>query len=303
MKRTLLASAIATSLMLGLTYLPVAAQGNGRGSNNAQAGQLQIIGGVLTEQDKLDLKYLREEEKLAHDVYLTLNAKWNLVIFQNISNSEQQHTDAALRLLTAYQLPDSASTSVGVFQNAELQALYTDLINRGNQSVTEALLVGALVEEVDIADLQKMLGATKNPDLINTYGKLLQASYRHLNSFVDLWRTQTGGIYKAQILPQTEVDRILSCSPLTVDSNLQIHIPHLKYGNMNLWATLTYVPSTSTNEHLFQVSDYGVNLTNANCTSATLAPLDLSLKTPQATFKFRSSNDGKLYFSLDQYTP
>jgi hypothetical protein len=301
MKRTLLVSAIATVLVLGSTHLTVTAQGNGNGSG-ANTEKAQLVGGILTEQDKLDLRYLREEEKLARDTYLTLTTKWNLVVFKNISDSEQRHTDSVSQLLTAYQLPDPALPDVGRFQNTELQNLYTDLIIRGSQSANEALLVGALVEEVDIADLQKMLGLTKNPDLISTYGKLLQASYRHLNSFAHLWTAQTGLAYKPQLLSQSEVERILSCSPLTVGNNLQIHIPNLKYKNMNLWATLDYVPNTIVNKHVFQVSDYGIN-TTANCTSATLAPLDLSLKTPQATFKFYPSSDGKIYFSLDQYTP
>lgn len=298
MKPKMLTSAVMVALMLSAYELPLAAQGNG-----AQNGQLQIVGGTLTEQDKTDLQYLQEEEKLARDVYLTLLAKWNLVVFQNISESEQRHTDTALQLLTAYQIPTLAQTEVGKFHNPTLQTLYNDLISRGAQNTSEALLVGALVEEVDIADLQKMLSVTKNIDLINSYTKLMLASYRHLNSFVSLWKNQTGSTsYKAQVLSQTEVDKIISCSPLTVNSNLQVHIPNLKYKNLNLWATLDYTPN-QTNQYVFQVTDYGLNLGATNCTSATLAPLDLSLKTPQATFKHQPSNDGKLYFSLDKYTP
>jgi hypothetical protein len=298
MKPKMLTSAVMVALMLGTYELPLAAQGNG-----AQNGRLQIVSGTLTEQDKMDLQYLQEEEKLARDVYLTLLAKWNLVVFQNISESEQRHTDTALQLLNAYQMPTLALTEVGKFHNPTLQTLYNDLISRGAQNTTEALLVGALVEEVDIADLQKMISVTKNTDLINTYTKLMLASYRHLNSFVSLWKNQTGSTsYKAQVLSQTEVDKILSCSPLTVNPNLQVHIPNLKYKNLNFWATLDYIPN-QTNQHVFKVTDYGLNLGATNCTSATLVPLDLSLKTPQATFKHQPSNDGKLYFSLDKYTP
>ena len=41
------------------------------------------------------LLFMREEEKLAQDVYLTLFEEWSVTTFRNISNSEQTHTDAA----------------------------------------------------------------------------------------------------------------------------------------------------------------------------------------------------------------
>jgi hypothetical protein len=69
-----------------------------------------------------------------------------------------------------------------------------------------------------------------------------------------------------------------------------------------LWATFDYV-SIEGNQYVFQATDYGFNMGVTNCASGTLSAFDLSLKTPQATFKHRPSNDGKLYFSLDKYTP
>lgn len=304
MKYQTLASVLTIACAFSVPGLSFAAQGQGQGQgSNAQSVQLQIPAGVLTEQDKIDLHYLQEEEKLARDVYLTLRAKFNSVVFQNISESEQRHTDSVLNLLNLYQIPSVALSEVGKFHDASLQTLYNDLITSGTKGIPESSLVGALVEEVDIADLKKMLATTKNPDLMKTYSKLMTASERHLNSFVSLWKNQTGStVYKAQVLPQTEVDTILNCKSLTVSSNLQIHLPHLKYKNMNLWATLDHVPSQA-GGYLFQISDYGINIAETNCTSATLEPLDLSLKTPQATFKYQPSSDGKMYFSLDQFTP
>ena len=77
---------------------------------------------------------MREEEKLAHDVYVTLYAQWDLPIFQNISRSEQTHTDAVKTLIDRYGLTDPASSKVGVFTNPDLQALYNDLV-RPRQSI------------------------------------------------------------------------------------------------------------------------------------------------------------------------
>ena len=86
---------------------------------------------------------MREEEKLADDVYIMLYEKWGKRIFQNISRSEQTHTDAIKALLTRYELPDPASSSTGVFTNPDLQTLYNDLIARGSESLAEAFEVGA----------------------------------------------------------------------------------------------------------------------------------------------------------------
>ena len=49
---------------------------------------------VLTDDETYWLTYMREEEKVARDVYLYLNEKWNVRIFKNIAASEQTHMDA-----------------------------------------------------------------------------------------------------------------------------------------------------------------------------------------------------------------
>lgn len=43
---------------------------------------------ILNAAEIEGLLFMREEEKLAHDVYLALYAKWGLPIFQNIAQSE-----------------------------------------------------------------------------------------------------------------------------------------------------------------------------------------------------------------------
>jgi hypothetical protein len=66
------------------------------------------------EQD--GLRFMREEEKLARDVYLTLAAQWQSAIFANIAASEQTHMSSILTLLTRYNVPDPvAGMGVGEF--------------------------------------------------------------------------------------------------------------------------------------------------------------------------------------------
>ena len=143
---------------------------------------------------------MREEEKLAHDVYVTLFEKWGLPIFQNISQSEQTQTQAVKALLDRYGLTDPAASTVGVFTNPDLQALYMDLVARGSGSLAEALKVGAAIEEIDILDLQEHLAQTDNADIQQVFNNLLQGSRNHLRSFATTLSTQTDETYQPQYL-------------------------------------------------------------------------------------------------------
>jgi hypothetical protein len=176
------------------------------GSNgNAHSTSESIIpllaaSGNLDANETAALLYMREEEKLAHDVYVTLFARWELPIFQNISQSEQIHTDAVKALIERYNLADPASNTVGVFTNPDLQSLYTSLIAQGSQSLSEALNVGASIEEIDILDLEKYLSQTDNADIQQVFTNLKYGSYNHLTAFTLTLYSQTGETYQPQYL-------------------------------------------------------------------------------------------------------
>ena len=57
---------------------------------------------TLSADEAAGLIYMREEEKLAHDVYVTLYQQWGLPLFNNIANSEATHTSAIKVLLDRY---------------------------------------------------------------------------------------------------------------------------------------------------------------------------------------------------------
>ncbi len=155
----------------------------------------------LSEAEAEGLSFMREEEKLARDVYLTLYEQWGIRIFQNIAKAEETHMSAVAGLLERYGLPDpAADTAVGVFANPELQALYDQLVEKGSQSLADALRVGALVEEVDIIDLEDYIDQTDNEDLLLVYQNLLKGSYNHLRAFTSTLEKQTGEIYQLQLL-------------------------------------------------------------------------------------------------------
>lgn len=191
--------------------------GYGRGlgaENNTYAEHYYLdpsaVPGELSESEAAALLFMREEEKLAHDVYVTLYSQWGLPVFQNISRSEQTHTDAVKALLDRYGLADPASSQVGVFTNPDLQALYNDLVTRGSQSLAEALKVGAAIEEIDIQDLETRLSETNNADIQQVFSNLQQASNNHLRAFVSTLNVQTGETYQPQVLSSADYQAIIA---------------------------------------------------------------------------------------------
>lgn len=161
--------------------------GNGGNGNGGQTGgggvQLTTIpASDLSAEEAAALLYMREEEKLARDVYNQLYALWGQPTFQNIAASEQTHTDEIKLLLDRYALADPA-LDPGQFTDANLQALYDQLIAQGSVSLEEAMKVGVLIEETDIADLQARLAQTDNADIQLVYTNLMNASYNHLAAF------------------------------------------------------------------------------------------------------------------------
>jgi hypothetical protein len=168
---------------------------------------------ALTVLEAENLTFMREEEKLARDVYLTMYETWDLTIFTNIATSEQTHTDAVAEMLDKYKLPDPVvDDRIGIFVNQELAQLYDTLLTRGYQSSLDALFVGALIEEVDMVDLKRAIEETDNEDIKLLYENLLSGSRNHLRAYVGQIEDQ-GIVYEAQFLSQDEVDAIVD-SPM-----------------------------------------------------------------------------------------
>ncbi len=156
-----------------------------------------------------DLEFMREEEKLARDVYRTLYGVWALPVHDNISESEQVHTTQVEDMLDKYRIPDPVvDDTTGVFVNQELAVLYDTLVADGSQSSLKALYVGAAIEEIDMIDLQHAIDASDNPDIRNLYENLMQGSRNHLRAFVGKIE-DLGIVYEAQYLSQAEVDSIV----------------------------------------------------------------------------------------------
>lgn len=204
-------SELATPLVnsAGIKDLEAANNSDKTLANNTTA----VVNGMLSEQEISDLVYMREEEKLARDVYLYLYEQWGLAVFQNIAASEQTHTNSVLSLLNLYGIADpAAGLEIGQFQDANLQELYNQLTVQGSTSLINAIKVGAAIEEIDILDLQEAGTHTNQPDILFVYENLTQGSYNHLHAFVNSLRNQSGETYQAQYLSAEEYQSIINGS-------------------------------------------------------------------------------------------
>ncbi len=191
-------------------------QGGGAGASQQNFGSsaLSLPASDLSDEEAQGLLYMREEEKLAHDVYITLYNQWHSQVFSNISRSEQMHMDMVLGLIDKYGLDDpAAGKGLGEFTNPELQALYDKLVAQGSQSLADALKVGAAIEEIDILDLQARLAQTDNADIQQVYQNLMAGSENHLRAFTRTLEAQTGETYQPQYLSQDVYDAIISSAP------------------------------------------------------------------------------------------
>lgn len=213
--RTALGLVIAAALIAGIGVATVLAAGPGpRGPNSGEGVCLQDLElADLSDEEIEGILFMREEEKLARDVYQMLYEEWELRAFQNIAASEQAHMDALAVLIERYGLDDpTLGSDRGEFQNSELQNLYNELVEQGKESLESALRVGATVEEIDIVDLEELVDETDATDVLRVYENLLRGSRNHLRAFVGTLERQTGESYSPQHMGQDAYDDVLAGS-------------------------------------------------------------------------------------------
>ncbi|MBP9113075.1 MAG: DUF2202 domain-containing protein [Polyangiaceae bacterium] len=152
----------------------------------------------LSSQESASLKFMREEEKLARDVYSVVEHLDPS--FVNVGASEQTHMDAILTLLDRYGLSDpAAGKPKGEFTDPALQSIYNELARRGVASQVAALQVGVEIEELDIRDIENAKNAMTHSDIQSTYDSLLKGSRNHLRTFYGKLQA-SGGTYTPQYI-------------------------------------------------------------------------------------------------------
>ena len=159
--------------LLSLPASPLAAQGGGSGSLLRDYLR-SLPAQPLSPQERQHVTVMREEEKFARDVYLALAARWALPEFQHIASAEQAHMDLVKFLLDRYQIADPVpGERPGVFTDPRFVQLYPAAVAFGSISPLHAHLVGAVIEDLDIADLDTV------------WQNLQRGSRNHLRTFFD----------------------------------------------------------------------------------------------------------------------
>lgn len=198
------------------------------------SSEAETDGIVLDVNEKSHLIFMREEEKLARDVYLTLGTMYpDSIIFGKIDDSEQTHINAVKTILEKYGVDDpNTNDNVGAYTGEDYGWYFTEkynlLVERASISELEALYVGAFIEELDMVDINQCPEVivetdngindvsecgkiyTDNTDIVELYTALLDGSDNHLEGYVKNIEKYIGeGNYQAQVLTQEQVDEIL----------------------------------------------------------------------------------------------
>lgn len=203
-------------ILLGVLTMSCQKQ-NMHSGNSMQEQIASLPKEAINIEERNGLILMREEEKMAHDVYSFLYDKWNIMIFNNIASSEQTHTNAVLELLDKYDIDDPASgKNIGVYNDTSLQRMYNQLLINGNYSLLSALTVGATIEDLDIYDLEKLILKVDNQDIAFVYNNLLKASRNHMRAFYSQI-VNNGGTYRAKFISQQQLEDIVN-SPKEVGS-------------------------------------------------------------------------------------
>jgi hypothetical protein len=160
---------------------------------------ISLPAAALDDTQKTMLVYMWNEEKLAKDVYLALNAlNPHQTLLTIATNSETQHQSAMAALLEKYNLNllDPLDRTLGYSQATldavpagqytldTLQSLYDTLYRAGSASVRGSLEVGCMVEVTDINDLDHDLALVSAvPDIRTVFENLRAGSYNHYRAF------------------------------------------------------------------------------------------------------------------------
>jgi len=180
----------------------------------------EIIGDIavldLNESEKRSILFIREEEKLARDVYIYLDNRYSneISIFGNIADkAEQTHMDLVKGLVERYNLTDpiteAEDLNLGVFQNSILQSEYDKLIAKGDIALIDAIEVGLYIEDLDIRDIEKYMSQTDNKDLLAIYQLLVDGSESHMKAFVRQY-DKYNATYTPQFISQSRFDLIFN---------------------------------------------------------------------------------------------
>ena len=177
------------------------------GCNDSE--EIEEVYDILSKQEIEDLQFLKEEEKMARDVYLFSYDLYGQNIFKNISNSEQSHMNSVTAIIEKYGIEDLSLEGRGSFSNKVLQKLYDDLTTLASESLEGALIAGATIEDFDINDINNFIENTRFQDVEDMYALLNCGSRNHLRAYSNNLE-KLGISYIPQFLSLNEYNEIVN---------------------------------------------------------------------------------------------
>jgi len=177
------------------------------GCNDSE--EIEEVYDILSKQEIEDLQFLKEEEKMARDVYLFSYDLYGQNIFKNISNSEQSHMNSVTTIIEKYGIEDLSLEGRGSFSNKVLQNLYDDLTTLASESLEGALIAGATIEDFDINDINNFIENTRFQDVEDMYALLNCGSRNHLRAYSNNLE-KLGISYIPQFLSLNEYNEIVN---------------------------------------------------------------------------------------------
>jgi hypothetical protein len=151
---------------------------------------------------------VREDEKVARDLYKAFFEKYQLKAFDNIARAEANHMRAAEMLFTYYEIDFPAAGDYGMFADSARQANYNKYLLQGATAL-DAFKVMAYLEEENIVYYGEVLSDISNPNIKLVIENLARASENHLRAAIRQI-TALGGTYQAMIMTEEQFKAIIA---------------------------------------------------------------------------------------------
>jgi len=159
--------------------------------------------------DEIEFIYaIREDEKVARDLYFSFFGTFGLKPFENIGKAEDNHIKATEKLFDYYEIDYPALSENGKFENAIRQKLFDSLLLKGTPEL-EAFKVMAMLEESNIVEYGEVLKTIANPNIKIVIENLARASANHFKAAIRQI-TALGGTYRPALMTQEQYRAVIA---------------------------------------------------------------------------------------------
>lgn len=169
----------------------------------------------LSAAEQRAMAQVRKFELMAYDVCMTFNNPNRQELFDDVAPNENRQANLALALFTRYSINDPCPNhSLGVFTDTAYQNLYNRLVYLSQNTYLNALLKGAMLEELEISRLNDLSNNVDQRDLAWAFNHMEKQSRNNLRMFYNEIIAR-GGSYSPHYLTWQYFNRIVTTGPET----------------------------------------------------------------------------------------